>query len=101
MSRVQSGTPYLALLLASAIACLPSTAAAQNVTGTLAGTIVDEQGSLIPGASITVINELTADSRATVSDDQGNFQVTTCRQARIPCAWRWPTSGRPNEPRTS
>ena len=76
MSIVQSGTPYLALLLASAIACLPSTAAAQNVTGTLAGTIVDEQGSLIPGASITVINELTADSRATVSDDQGNFQVT-------------------------
>ena len=31
---------------------------------------------VIPGASITVINELTADSRATVSDDQGNFQVT-------------------------
>ena len=76
MSRVRSRMPYVVFLLASAIACLPSTAAAQNVTGTIAGTIVDEQGSLIPGAAVTVINELTADSRAAVSDGQGNFQVT-------------------------
>ena len=62
MSRVRSRMPYVVFLLASAIACLPSAAAAQNVTGTIAGTIVDEQGSSIPGAAVTVINELTADS---------------------------------------
>ena len=57
-------------------AFLPNEASAQAVTGTISGTIVDQQTAVIPGATITVINEATADSRSTVSDERGNFQIT-------------------------
>ena len=39
-------------------------------------TIVDQQGQVIPGATVTVVNEATGDGRPTVSDDRGNFQIT-------------------------
>ena len=74
MSRLQSGTLSLALTLA--LVSLPSFAAAQAVTGTISGTIVDQQGQVIPGATIAVVSESTTDSRPAVSDDRGNFQVT-------------------------
>ena len=50
--------------------------AAQAVTGTISGTIADQQGQVVPGATVTVVNEATNDSRPTVSDERGNFQVT-------------------------
>ena len=36
---------------------LPMAAGAQGVTGTLFGTVKDPQGGVIPGASVTLINE--------------------------------------------
>jgi len=51
-------------------------AAAQNVTGTIAGAVADPQGQAVPGATVTIINEATADTRATVSGPAGDFQVT-------------------------
>ncbi len=73
MSRLASGT--LVVLLAAG--ALPAPASAQNVTGTIVGTVVDEQGQVVPGATITVTNESTGDSRTIVSDARGAFQVAT------------------------
>ena len=55
---------------------LPHSAAGQAVSGTIAGNVADPQGQVIPGATLTVINEATNDSRVTVSDGNGGFQVT-------------------------
>jgi carboxypeptidase family protein len=50
--------------------------AAQAFTGSISGTVVDPQKSIVPGATVTIVNEATSDSRAAVTDDQGYFQVT-------------------------
>ena len=55
---------------------LPQASAGQAVTGTISGTIVDQQGEVVPGATVTVVNEATGDSRVVTSDATGNFQVT-------------------------
>jgi type 1 fimbria pilin len=53
-------------------ALLASPAAAQN-TGTISGTIVDNTAQVVPGATVTLINEATGDARTTVSNDRGEF----------------------------
>ena len=65
-----------AFLIGAAVA-LPGSLMAQSVTGTISGTIVDEQAQVIPGATVTVVNEATNDSRVVVSDARGDFQVST------------------------
>ena len=59
-----------------AAALTTSAAAAQTSTGTISGTVLDPQKSIVPGATVTVTNEATSDARVGVTDDQGNFQVT-------------------------
>jgi hypothetical protein len=51
-------------------------AAAQSVTGTISGRVLDESGDVVPGATVTIVNEHSADSRAGVSDAQGAFRFT-------------------------
>ena len=63
----------LAAMYAAALA-VPAAVCAQGITGTIAGTVKDAQGGVIPGATIT----LTSDSRGTVSapvvtNDSGDF----------------------------
>src|SRR5207247_2599056 len=47
-------------------------AAAQN-TGTISGTIIDSSGQVVPGATVTLTNESTADVRTLVSNERGDF----------------------------
>jgi hypothetical protein len=47
-------------------------AAAQN-TGIISGTIIDNTGQVVPGATITLVSEATADSRTTTSAADGAF----------------------------
>ena len=75
MLRTKSGI-LRCLLAAGALALLPATGGAQNVTGTILGTVVDSQGQVIPGAAVTVINEATGETRSAVSSPRGDFQVT-------------------------
>jgi hypothetical protein len=42
----------------------------------MAGTVVDPQGRVIPGATVTVTSEATKDARDAVTDARGDFQVT-------------------------
>jgi hypothetical protein len=50
-------------------------ATAQLETGQVSGTVVDQSGAVIPGASITVKSLATNNTRATVSSSTGAYQV--------------------------
>ena len=66
---------FPAALAAGAIAALlvtPLVAAAQD-TGVIAGTVVDTSDQVLPGATVTLTDERTLDSRTAISDDRGEF----------------------------
>ena len=48
---------------------------AQNIFGSIVGTVVDQSGAVLPNAAITVTNIATGEKRAVASDGQGNYQV--------------------------
>ena len=54
------------------IFCFP--ALAQNVTGSITGTVVDKSGSQIPGVNVKLASEGTAATREAATDPAGNFQ---------------------------
>lgn len=51
-------------------------AAAQTVTGKLAGTVTDPSGAVIAGATVSLTNVLTSQARSQTSDKSGNFTFT-------------------------
>jgi hypothetical protein len=64
----------LRALLVCALAIVPGQA--QDVTGTISGTVTDEQDQVLPGASVTAVHERTNQTRVAVTDTRGNFQFT-------------------------
>jgi len=48
---------------------------AQDAVGRIAGSVYDQQGSVIPGVKITVTNTSTQATRSTDSDQEGYFQI--------------------------
>jgi hypothetical protein len=48
---------------------------AQEFRATLTGTIVDSSGGAVPGATVTVVNVATNDTRNTTTDQQGNYTI--------------------------
>src|SRR5262249_40402980 len=64
---------WLPAALAAAILCVSSPLAAQTVTGSMTGTIVDTQGGGIPGAAVTLVSDTTGASRTTTSNERGDF----------------------------
>ncbi len=48
---------------------------AQSNTGRLSGTVIDAQGGVMPGVSITLTDNLTKLERKLVSDESGNFAI--------------------------
>ena len=64
--------------LAVALACVGATAIsahAQNIFGSIVGTVDDSSGAVLPKAGITVTNIATGEKRVVTSDVQGNYQV--------------------------
>ncbi|HYM13345.1 MAG TPA: carboxypeptidase-like regulatory domain-containing protein, partial [Bryobacterales bacterium] len=51
-------------------------AAAQTTTGSIVGTVTDNTGAVIPGASVTVTNTDTGAETKTSTDSSGNYVVT-------------------------
>ena len=49
---------------------------AQATTGTIKGTVVDPNGAVIAGASVTVKNEATGVEEVTSTSGEGNFTVS-------------------------
>ena len=62
--------------IAAALPLLHGAAAAQDATGFVTGTITDEFGGRIPGATVTVRSTATELSRSGVTDETGSYAVT-------------------------
>lgn len=60
-------------LMALALLLLAPRAFSQITTGSLSGTVTDTTGAVIPNATVTLVNESTNDTRATVSNGTGYF----------------------------
>ncbi|MFN2517254.1 MAG: carboxypeptidase-like regulatory domain-containing protein, partial [Pyrinomonadaceae bacterium] len=46
----------------------------QATTGNIEGRVFDPQGAVVPGATVTVINQATALEKSATSDDDGNYR---------------------------
>src|SRR5262245_66606652 len=51
-------------------------------TGTLAGTVVDETGASLPGATVTATDATTATARSVVSNEAGIFRIAALNPGR-------------------
>src|SRR5262249_23635922 len=72
--------PFWALLLGIlAVVTFSGPASAQSFLGTVRGTVVDQQGAQVSGAAGLVVDESTGGPRATVTDDEGRFEVANLR----------------------
>jgi hypothetical protein len=66
------------VFLALGIALLfPLMASAQSSTGTISGAVTDPNGGVLPGASVTLINEQNGASRNAVTNDEGRFSFAS------------------------
>src|SRR5436190_6586548 len=63
----------MALTVAVALCAVPSTAAAQAVSGTLLGNITDSSGATVPGAMVTATETDTGVGRTAVSNESGHY----------------------------
>ena len=52
---------------------LPAMATAQTPLGAMAGTVLDQSGGVLPGATVTLTNTGTGQVMTTVSGDAGAF----------------------------
>src|SRR5207244_572462 len=78
-------------LLVLTLLALASSAAvlfAQSVSGSVSGTVVDQTRQVLPGATVTLLNEQTGDSRAIQTSDVGAHHVEPARDGRRPRARR-------------
>jgi hypothetical protein len=57
------------------VALLPANVSAQGLYGTIAGTVVDDSGASIPGATVTVVNQGNGLEVSGVTDDTGAFAI--------------------------
>ncbi len=67
------------LALVALLTCVflsPMPANAQTINGSVTGVITDEQGSAVPGATVTVTNLGTGQTRDGVSNEEGLYRIT-------------------------
>ena len=67
MKRPWVGAVLIVLIVASL-------AAAQTPQGEIAGTVTDESGAVLPGATVTVVLSTTKETRTAVSDSSGRYR---------------------------
>src|SRR5213593_4868984 len=66
----RKATPLVVLLILSSCAF-----AQTQTTGRIAGTVKDQNGAVIVGAEVTVVNKGTGDERRVTTDGEGNYTV--------------------------
>jgi carboxypeptidase family protein len=67
------------ILVIAALLLMQITLVAQSDQGRITGTVRDQAGAVIPGATVIVKNERTSDERTTTSNAEGFYQVTGLR----------------------
>lgn len=65
----------IALILFVLILVQQALVARQSTTATITGTVSDPSGAVLPGVNIQVVNEGTALTRSTVTNESGNYTV--------------------------
>jgi len=65
----------IVLLLLPLLLLVPPYAMAQSATATLSGTVVDQNGAVVPGVTITLINNGTTLQRQATTNEQGGFTI--------------------------
>lgn len=69
------------VLLLTLLAFLTSSAFAQQLTGTISGTVFDQSGAVVPGANVVLKNEASGDMRTATADGSGRFVITAVQPA--------------------
>jgi outer membrane receptor protein involved in Fe transport len=64
------------VVLALGVALLPAPAWAQSTNATVDGTIRDDQGGVLPGATVTVVKSDTGLTRSVVTGERGSYRVS-------------------------
>ena len=82
MTRLELRRWGLLVVILVGAAASSATLAAQTVTGSISGTVVDAQGAVMPAATVTILNEATGAPRVAVTDARGDFQVTNLQAGR-------------------
>jgi len=77
MQRVARG--FLALFVFLVTYTMTTPAGAQSFLGTIRGTVVDPQGSVVPGAAVLIVDESTNVPRAVETDAEGRYEATNLR----------------------
>ena len=74
---VRSGFSFFlpVLFVAMCVAMVPLGAAAQSTFATLTGTITDQSGAVVPGATVSIVRVTTGAERSAVTGDTGEFQL--------------------------
>src|SRR5437762_8667000 len=67
----------IAVLVLLGIASTPAAAGAQVLYGSLVGTVTDESGAAVPGATVTITQPQTNASRETVTESGGAYRFPT------------------------
>jgi hypothetical protein len=65
----------MAVALAATIGLTPTTATAQNLYGSMTGTILDGTGASVPGASVNIKDEQTGLALSAVTDSTGTYTI--------------------------
>src|SRR5215203_4879929 len=65
----------LALALVLIASAIPAAAQSQAINGTIEGTVLDPQGAVLPGVTITALNTDTGDQRVVVTNESGLFRA--------------------------
>ena len=58
---------------------LSAPAAAQTITGTISGRVIDQNGAEVPGADITLTSDQTNDQRNQPTNESGRFSFASVR----------------------
>lgn len=73
--KISRYTLLTVLILCIGAALFAVSARAQNILGAIVGTVTDTTGAALPGATVTVTNNATAQVRTVTSDAQGNYSI--------------------------
>jgi hypothetical protein len=76
--RLNSALRHSCIVFSIACACLfgHNRAQAQNITGTIVGTVADQTGAILPNVTVTIKNMSTGFVRTVVTDQHGDYTAT-------------------------